>query len=279
MTPCEKEDPMRSLIPSRVSVIMPVYNAERTLEAAAASVLNQTWRELELLLINDGSRDGSLELCRRIAARDSRVRVLTQENGGPAKARNAALSEITGEFVTFADSDDAMEPGACESMLRAIGETDLVISHFFFDMGKNSTDHGLIQEDKTVSEPEFLHLLMQRPTTFYYSALWNKLYRTRIILDNGISFDSFFDWGEDFVFNLQYDAHLTGGVRFLNRPVYHYIKTTGGTSVRSLLHVFHSLRIKWLLYQRFKSLYRQKGLYEKNRRLIRRYLFSVTLAD
>ena len=80
-----------------ISVIMPVYNAEKTLRASVDSVLQQTYPALELLLVDDGSRDNSLMLCRALAEEDGRVRVFTQENGGPAKARNTALAHMPGE--------------------------------------------------------------------------------------------------------------------------------------------------------------------------------------
>ena len=174
---------------------MPVYNAARTLPDSAASVLNQSYDNVELILINDGSRDNSLDICRKIAAKDGRVKVLTQENAGPAIARNAGLDAAAGEYVMFAYSDDFFAPGAFAAMAQAMEQCDLVIAHYYFDLGKTSSPKGLLQGDQTLNEQEFLMALMQRPGTFYFSALWNKMYRTELIRRQQVRFDSFLDWG------------------------------------------------------------------------------------
>lgn len=266
-------------VKGRISVVMPVYNASKTVAASAGSVLNQTYADLELILVDDGSQDGSLDICRTIQESDPRVLLITQENGGPARARNAAMEIMTGEFVTFADSDDLLTPDACRLMAEAMGDRDLVIGHYFFDLGKVSTKRGLLDGSRALTEEEFLKELMQYPGSFYFSALWNKLYRTELIRKAQLTFDPFFDWGEDFAFNMRYYHGVENGVYLLDAPVYHYVKNPVGTSVRSLIHVAHSCRIKWRLYQHFKGLYQEKGLYEANKRLIDRYIYNVTLAD
>lgn len=261
-----------------ISVIMPVYNAQKTLEASTQSVLTQSYSNLELILVNDGSKDESLALCHKIAKQDQRVKVISQANGGPAKARNAALDYMQGEYVMFADSDDRLSPGACQSMMDAIMDHDLVIGHYFFEIGKSSTDRGLLKGNRELTEREFLMELMQRPGSFYFSALWNKLYRADLIRELGLQFDPFLDWGEDFAFNMQY-YHGVHSAAVIDFPVYHYIKNPGGASIRSLIHIFHSCKIKWRLYQHFKGLYVKKGLYAANRFKIHRYIYNVTLAD
>lgn len=89
-----------------VSIIVPIYNAERTLGKCVDSLVGQTCHDIEILLIDDGSTDNSLQICREFAARDARVRVFTQENAGPAAARNVGLAEAKGDYIAFCDSDD-----------------------------------------------------------------------------------------------------------------------------------------------------------------------------
>ena len=264
--------------PRLISVIMPVYNAQKTLARSAASVLSQTYPHIELILVDDGSKDESLRVCREIEKSDARVRVIAQKNGGVAAARNAALNAVRGEFVMFADSDDLLVPDACQAMLDAMGENDLAIAHFYFDFGSSETERGLLKGTRALSEKEFLMELIKRPTAFYFSALWNKMYRASLIRALNLSFDPFLIWGEDFAFNVQYDQAVRG-VSLLDKPIYHYIKSPGGTSVRSMLHVVQSCRIKARLYRYFKALYVGKGLYDQHRFLIWRYLWNVTLAD
>ena len=90
----------------KISVIVPIYNAEHFVERCAGSILKQTHQNIELILVNDGSEDGSLESCRKIAARDKRVVVLDKKNGGAASARNLGLDYATGDYIGFCDVDD-----------------------------------------------------------------------------------------------------------------------------------------------------------------------------
>ncbi len=239
----------------------------------------QTYPHIELILIDDGSKDQSLALCREFEKKDQRVRVICQENAGPAIARNNGLKEIRGEYVMFADSDDRLVPDACGAMIDAIGESDLVIAHYYFDMASVQSERGLLKGSRTLSESEFLEELVKRPGTFYFSALWNKMYRSSLIRQQELRFDPFLSWGEDFAFNMAYDQAVFHGVALLEKPVYHYVKNPGSTSIRTLIHIGHSCRIKARLYRHFKSLYVKKGLYQQHRFLIWRYIWNVTLAD
>lgn len=261
-----------------ISVIVPVYNAEKVLEACVDSILTQSYSALELILVDDGSKDGSLRLCQDIASRDSRVKFFSQPNAGPAMARNTALAAMTGEYVLFVDSDDRLAPDACQRMVDALGDSELVIGHYYFEMGKVASERGLLQGNRTIGEREFLLELMNRPGSFYFSALWNKLYRAQIIRDLMLRFDPFLDWGEDFAFNMQY-YHAVHSVALVEKPVYHYVKNPGGTSIRSLVRIVHSCRIKGRLYRHFKALYMEKGMYESHRAVIQRYIYNVTLMD
>ena len=106
-----------------ISVIMPAYNAARFIESSAESVLAQTWRELELIIVNDGSTDDTAAAADAIARRDERVRVFNIENSGPANARNFGIAHISEdtEYITFIDSDDLMEKDALEYAMTASG--------------------------------------------------------------------------------------------------------------------------------------------------------------
>ena len=115
-----------------VSVIMPAYNAERYLATAVESVLRQTWRDLELLIVDDGSTDGTAELAQRFAARDDRVRVLQQDNAGPGPARNTAFRAADGRFFAFLDSDDEWDAAFLSehlAVLRARPDVDVVVGN------------------------------------------------------------------------------------------------------------------------------------------------------
>jgi len=261
-----------------VTVIMPVYNAEKCLHASVDSVLSQSYRDIQLILVNDGSKDNSFAICQQCAQNDPRVLALTQQNGGPARARNAALPHIKGEYVLFVDSDDLLEPDACQIMVDALGEQDMVIGHFLFEMGKTAKDHGRLSGNRTMTGRDFLQAMIKRPGSFYFSALWNKLYKTAIIQALDLQFQPDLRWGEDFAFNMQYYQGIEG-VSVIDYPVYRYIKKAGGSSIRSLIHIIESCKIKWKLYKHLKQLCCARGLFPSHRILLYRYLFNVTIAD
>lgn len=111
------------MIDPKISVIIPVYNVERYLERCLDSVLNNTYRNLEVICVDDGSKDGSLDILRRYEAADPRIVVIAKENGGVSSARNAGLDRRTGEYVCFVDPDDYVHPQIFELLLRAHLET------------------------------------------------------------------------------------------------------------------------------------------------------------
>jgi len=261
-----------------LSVIMPVYNTAKCLKRSVNSVLTQSFKDFELIMVDDGSKDNSLAICRELAASDPRIKVFTQENGGPAKARNTAFAAMQGEYVMFVDSDDWLEADAFDVMMKAVQGHDLAIAHFYFDLGSSSTEKGLVNGDCVMDQEQFLTELMARPGSFYYSVLWNKIYRAEIIRDLDLSFDPFLNWGEDFAFNVQYHRGVNS-VAFVSKPIYHYIKNVGGASIKPLIHVIHSCRIKARLYRYYKALYVESGLFSSHRMKIRSYIFNVTLSE
>ena len=111
----------------KVSVIVPVYNAEKYLEKCVNSIVNQTYKNLEIILINDGSKDNSLALCKKFNA-DARVVVIDQENRGAAGARNSGISVATGDYISFVDADDWVENSFIEKLVNLIQSTDSDIS-------------------------------------------------------------------------------------------------------------------------------------------------------
>ena len=261
-----------------ISIIVPVYNAEKTVEALMDSVVCQEDRDWEMILVDDGSRDASAELIARYASSDARIRLLRQKNAGAAAARNTALKAVHGDYVLFADSDDTLCPDALAALRKAMTGCELALAHFYFVAGHVTEEKGLLKGSRVMEEAEFFRELVRQPGTFYFSALWNKMYRADIIRENGILFDPFFDWGEDYAFNMQYNrfVHRTA---LVEQPVYRYVKNISGGSLNFARHLGHSFRVKARLYKTLKALYRYKGLYERYRWYVTRYIFNVTLTD
>ena len=167
-----------------ISVIVPVFNVAGYLPQCVDSILSQDYGNLEVILIDDGSTDGSGEICDRYAALDSRVRVIHQKNGGAAAAKNAGLRLATGEYLAFADSDDYLEPGAYGFLMRVLLETGAdAVQGSFREVYRNRAEEQRISEEIL----EGYDYLLRFPKDFSCALLWNKLYR-RALFD-GVFFE------------------------------------------------------------------------------------------
>ena len=198
----------------KVSVIVPVYNAEKYLGYCLNSLLSQTYTNWEAILINDGSFDGSLEICKNYAELDSRFRVFTKENGGVSSARNYGLQFVQGEYLEFLDSDDCMDASALEKQVRLAVEYDsqlVILDMMMLDFERPETGHinltssWLKKSPCCLSQSEFREremrliwhtVLLEGPVT--------KLYNVALWRSQKLRFPENLSLGEDFVTNLKY---------------------------------------------------------------------------
>ena len=261
-----------------VSIIIPVYNAEKTIGRCVDSVLNQEYTDLELILVDDGSKDGSGPILDRYAAQDSRVRVVHKENSGVSDTRNRALALATGTYVQFLDSDDWITPDATRLLVRTAEEhrCDLVVSDFYRVVGDRVSHKGDIEEDQVLTREEYATHMMENPADFYYGVLWNKLYRLDIIRDHHLEMDPEISWCEDFMFNLEYIRH---GQRFmaLQVPIYYYVKTKGSLANQNLT-INNTIRMKLTVfeyYNRFFKTVLDEEEYEKKRLKVYKFLIDA----
>lgn len=169
-----------------ISVIVPVYNVETYLGECLDSILNQDYDKLEVILIDDGSKDSSGSICDAYAARDSRVRVIHQKNGGAAAAKNAGLRGATGEYLSFVDSDDYLEPNAYGYMVEVLRSQKADAVQFAFrEVWKTGAEDRVIYKGRdAVDSGEYLRRLTK---DYSCALLWNKLYRRSIY--DGIFFE------------------------------------------------------------------------------------------
>lgn len=179
----------------KISVVMPIYNAIDYLHIALESVVSQTLRDIEIICVDDGSTDRSLDVLKDFQKRDDRVRIITENNAGPSIARNKGLSRARGEYVIFLDADDFYEPTLLEKMYECAvkGELDVVIAKFDiynerkakFESNISSDHSELFADGKVVSASEFPDYIFQCTSGY----VWNKLYKRSFIADNELSFD------------------------------------------------------------------------------------------
>lgn len=235
--------PTRGRKMPKVSIIIPVYNAEKALDRCIRSVLEQDFQDFELLLIDDGSKDRSAAICDEAAARDSRVHVVHKANSGVSDTRNTALHMAVGEYCQFLDADDRITPEATSVLVKAAEESgaDLVVADFYREVDNHVSRKGSIEENGLLSRNEYAEEMMKRPADYYYGVLWNKLYKRSIIEQHDIHMDPTLRFSEDFIFNMEYLLH-TEKVYILRIPIYYYVKTEGslvqqGMNLRKIIRM------------------------------------------
>ena len=168
----------------KISVIVPIYNVEPYLRRCIDSIINQTYKNLEIILVDDGSTDGSGEICNKYEQQDERIRVIHKKNGGAADARNKGLEVMTGKFVSFVDSDDWIEYNFYENMIeQAIKyNADIVVSNYNYVSDNGDIICRYEKNDKVrYNTEEAMNEMIH--DGFIQAVIWNKLYLKSCIKD------------------------------------------------------------------------------------------------
>lgn len=248
---------------AKISVIVPIYNSAEYLEDTLESIINQTYKNLEIILVNDGSRDNSPDIMQEYAKRDKRIRLINKKNGGVSSARNAGIGSATGDYIGYVDADDIIEPDMYEYLLGKALEHDADI-----------VGCGIIQDGKRVCTPKKDIVVSARCALSYgkvrkvfSGACWCRLYKRYTV--EAVRFSEDYPIGEDLLYNL----HALEGalcVAFCSEPKYHYI-----TRQSSALHIARS-REKLTSYRRMLaealSLFGARGA-------VRKYLIEENLIN
>lgn len=174
---------------NKISIIVPIYNVEQYLSACIESVINQTYENLEIILVNDGSTDSCAEICENYSRKDSRIQLIHKENGGLSDARNIGFENSTGNFISFIDSDDIIAPNFCEKMLQIVlkYDADIVECNFMkFDAEEMPSYHFNNEKflEKTYHTENALQLLM---TEQIKQMACNKMFAQKVL--QGINFE------------------------------------------------------------------------------------------
>ncbi len=205
----------------KISIIIPFHNSASSLARCVESVLNQSFKDFELILVDDGSTDGSAEISDDYARKDKRVIAIHKKNGGVSQARNAGLAAAKGEFVTFADSDDWLDPNTFEVYVNAAtaSNADIIRAGYYREI-QSSGETSLVcaDKDETFTSPcEYYRALEESQ---YYSYVWNVLVKRSVI--NGIQFREDLSWLEDHIFFYKVYPNCKK-MALLKQPLYHYV--------------------------------------------------------
>lgn len=216
-----------------ISIIIPVYNAEKYLEKCIDSIIKQTYSSLEIILINDGSSDRSLQICNRYLKYDKRIMVINKKNEGVSIARNKGIEIAKGKWISFIDADDWIEPEMYENMISKSKneELDVVICNCYINKGNNeeknkflsSQDRIYNKDDIIIFQQKFLckGIKKYKPYVWGIGAPWCKLYSSKLLKDNNIRFVPGLTRNEDGLFNL-YVFEYARKLLYIPQCLYHY---------------------------------------------------------
>lgn len=259
----------------KISIILPIYNTREYLEQCIRSILNQTYKNIELICVDDGSTDGSDEIVRKFAENDGRIKLICQENFGESAARNTGLRAATGDIWTFVDCDDWLDEDMYEILITAMEESDSDISagswYEEFETYTNPVKNKLEVKNKTFDNKRLFYYIYRRDEYRAFGYMWNKLYRKECFFDeNGdlILFDETMKNGGDII----YLAELVSNSRqvvFVDRPFYHYRqRSTSGSYSKNVRNRMGSI----YAYEKVLEIVKQCDVDEKIIGYIKRFI-------
>lgn len=258
-----------------VSIIVPVYNGEKSIERCLRSIQNQSYKNIEVIVVNDGSTDHTEKVIAKYVRQDARFHYIRKENTGVSDSRNVAMAAAKGEYFQFVDGDDWLVKQATQELVNTaqLYNCDMVISDYYRVRGRKIMVRGHIDAGPVITRTKFAEYMMEAPANFYYGVLWNKLFKADIIRRFALVCDTELDWCEDFRFNLEYLQYV-GNVGVIDRPLYYYVKTKGSLVDTQAGSFQLTIKTKRKLFDYYKELYKTIDLYEENKLRIRLFYLS-----
>lgn len=241
----------------KVSVIMPVYNAEKYLSKSIESMLSQSLKEIELILVNDGSKDNSLEICREYEKKDNRITVINKKNGGACIARNTGIEKARGKYIQLVDADDYIESNMLEEQYNLGEKTDaqVVMCGMKFDVhqknGQIVISEAHYKDIVLRSQDDIKPIFMDLFDNLLFNYTHNKLYNTEFLRSNNLNFIEWLPIDQDTNFNIDV-FRVLDRLTISTKSYYHYVKTFEETIVSR----YHSnkFEVRTFRYDRLKQL-------------------------
>lgn len=215
----------------KVSIIIPMYNSENYIDKCIQSVINQTLNNIEILLVDDGSKDKTLEICNKYSSVDRRIKIIKQENNGVSYARNIGLDFAIGEYITFVDSDDFIENDMLEILYyEAVkNNCDIIMSGFNIING-SGINYTMECDSKIYNKQEVFKLFYFDKKPFSPNYAWGKLIKRSIF--NNIRFREDIFLMEDTLFSIQLFMKCSNNIMYINKYLYNYVQREGSESKR-----------------------------------------------
>lgn len=259
----------------KISVIIPVYNAELYLCQCLSSVISQTYGNLEIICVDDGSTDNSGEIVDEFAREDTRIIAIHQQNMGESKARNAGIVRATGDYIAFVDCDDWIEPDMYETLVSALENNDVDISAV--NWIKEFSDRSIYMKNKLpvstdkLSRNQLMYYFYRRDDYQGLAYMWNKLYRRELIYQSNekvLFFEENLKLGGDVVYLAELLLKANSGV-YVDKAYYHYRqRDTSGCHTLNL-----GKRLDWLeAYKIVIQKFEQQGVSDEVMIWVKRFL-------
>lgn len=254
----------------KVSVIVPIYKVERYIERCITSLINQDYRNIEIIAVDDGSPDTSGDIIDRLAKCDKRVKAIHKSNGGVSSARNAGMASLTGDYVMFVDGDDWVEPDYVSYFLNLVKTNDCAIgmntNNFYAGSPQTKDRSYIITAERAIEWIYMMHLSV---------AVWNKIYSTKFLKENTIKFNEEIWYGEGMLFNIE-TLQFCNNVVIGERSVYHQTVNPNSAmrsfNLQSNLCGIRSMELQKTKWQKVNSRIEKAWNYH-------RYCFNSSIID
>ena len=249
----------------KISIIVPVYNVEKYIAQCIESLIFQSMEEIEIILINDGSQDNGLEICKEYAKKDTRIKIIDKENTGVSDTRNIGVKVANGEYIMFVDSDDWLEKNACEIAYNEAKKenADSVIFCYYRESSKGTTCKDIFKEDKIIFNNEEIYNDILIPILGLIGEklakpqrldalvpVYAKIYKTDIIKNNKIEYIDFFKIpSECLLFNFDYYLN-SSKVVYIKRYLYHYRRNNFSSITKGYHEKLFEKWIFWIDYMK-----------------------------
>ena len=243
-----------------ISIIIPIYNVSQYLNECIQSVVNQSYKDFECVLIDDGSSDGCEMICDQWAQKDSRIKVIHQSNQGVSKARNRGIAEAQGEYITFIDSDDWIDPNYLNELFQPIEKynVDLVVCGLQQQYNNGTFQNYSYKTGIIKIEKQFTNEFTDINKQFLLFGPVIKLYRKSIIQKHNIHFPPEYTYGEDLLFNYSYLEYVKA-IYIVDQCLYHY-RIIGNGTLSSIKRI-NQFEIDYAQWNILKNFFYRKNLW------------------
>lgn len=206
-----------------VSVVVPIHNAERDLSACIESISAQSYKNIEIILVNDASMDGSLRICNKYLLRDPRIRMMSKSLFGEAATRNLGIELARGKYICFVNSDDIIEKEYVEKMVYNVEDKTMTFCGYRIRSIADIKENSVIKIYRKFRRADVKDTITDVFHKGFFTVIWNKIYDLEILKDNQLKFDENVIFGEDLLFNLEYLKHGVEKFKNVSEPLYQYI--------------------------------------------------------